>query len=396
MGNILLNQELFDVLDIHDIHFSKHEHLGRWRYSPLNHALDIQEKSTSISLIYMEPTIIHPRDEHPADRVYPNTVLLDREDAIQFAGNGLHERQIYTDASKSPDSNVGYAAIMDIHGRTISLGGGTISDDEPIFRGELLAINHALAWIKRRRNITNTSICTDSRAAILAINGRIDNHPEITTIRKNLNKINKTRTCNIVWIPGHSGIPGNEAADRLAKEYSLQPFNFSNPSKSTLKRKTNDYTINQWKTELQSHEPVRKLLQRTPIELSLKPKLLTFNLTNYQRFSLFQALSGHFACNYFLFKIRKVDSENCNSCNVVETVNHVIFECKKQDSERKQLFDASNVTPPYNLPQILENESKTRAISRILVTHKDLKANELNTHTLQLLTPSNSQDVTPL
>jgi ribonuclease HI len=59
---------------------------------------------------------------------------------------------------------------------------------------------------------------SDSRAAIAAL-------PKITTesslvweCMQVLEKLSKSNRVTLVWIPGHQGIPGNEEADRLAKD----------------------------------------------------------------------------------------------------------------------------------------------------------------------------------
>jgi hypothetical protein len=58
-------------------------------------------------------------------------------------------------------------------------------------------------------------ICSDSRAAIAALTTKSSLVWECKQVLEKLSKYNRV---TIMWIPGHQEIPGNEEADRLAKE----------------------------------------------------------------------------------------------------------------------------------------------------------------------------------
>ena len=58
----------------------------------------------------------------------------------------------------------------------------------------------------------------------------------------------------------------------------------------------------------------------------------------------------------YLFKIGRVDSPNCDSCNTPETLDHFLWECDKYTEFR----------------QILEqNFSETKVVAYVLATGKD-------------------------
>ena len=121
---------------------------------------------------------------------------------------------IYTDGSKTGNgtSAAFYVRKLDVK-HVIK-----IKQYSSIFSAELFAILKSLYWISGKR-YTKNLIITDSLSSLQAFNTQ--------SYGKNvlLNKIlilysfliKSGLTVNFLWIPSHSGIPGNEFVDKLAK-----------------------------------------------------------------------------------------------------------------------------------------------------------------------------------
>ncbi|KAJ8972490.1 hypothetical protein NQ317_010307 [Molorchus minor] len=63
-------------------------------------------------------------------------------------------------------------------------------------------------------------ICLDSRAALLAIESSKVKSRLVLECKKTLNDLASRNKVILTWVPGNSGVRGNEEADRLAREES--------------------------------------------------------------------------------------------------------------------------------------------------------------------------------
>ncbi|UYV69636.1 hypothetical protein LAZ67_7000076 [Cordylochernes scorpioides] len=83
---------------------------------------------------------------------------------------------------------------------------------------ELTAILQALKLVEKNET-KNIIIYTDSKAAIFTIkNCYYSQDRLLKNIAADINKLIKNTKISLQWIPSHVGVPGNEEADRLAKE----------------------------------------------------------------------------------------------------------------------------------------------------------------------------------
>ncbi|XP_055643805.1 uncharacterized protein LOC129779995 [Toxorhynchites rutilus septentrionalis] len=112
---------------------------------------------------------------------------------------------VFTDGSKDGNST----------GAGVAIGRENYSYCLPsicsVFSAEAFALNVGLS---KTGEELNTLVLTDSASCLDALHGGRSKHPWIQSVEKLIGN----RNVQFSWIPGHSGIPGNEQADHLAKQ----------------------------------------------------------------------------------------------------------------------------------------------------------------------------------
>jgi hypothetical protein len=86
------------------------------------------------------------------------------------------------------------------------------------------------------------SICSNSQAALRAIQAAKTTCPLVRQYQKALNNISIRHAVGQYWVPGHAGLRGNEIDDKLARDGSVQWFVGPEPflafSRQNIRRKT--------------------------------------------------------------------------------------------------------------------------------------------------------------
>lgn len=113
--------------------------------------------------------------------------------------------QIFTDGSVT-EQHVGVGVLSGNCGTALRL-----PEQCSIFTAEAYAIREAIFMNEQEER--PIVIFSDSASVLAAVEGGHSTHPWIQRIETEITRKNIT----LCWIPGHTGISGNEEADRLAK-----------------------------------------------------------------------------------------------------------------------------------------------------------------------------------
>ncbi|XP_011858319.1 PREDICTED: uncharacterized protein LOC105555887 [Vollenhovia emeryi] len=274
--------------------------------------------------------LLFHRLDIPAPLGKREATLLFKEISAEYRAGAL---TFYTDGSKS---ETGAMVGVGIFSPEIDIGiSKRIPREASIFTAEAWAIMTALDIARERGGrFCRITIFSDSKSVLEAVCS-FNPFPAnflISKIREQIYLFKSSGiTVNLVWVPAHRGIPGNEMADALAKraivtggEVSpgcLLPYtDFLAESRSDLRNSSENYfkicsvskgALNFEKFHNTSPKPWFH-------KVRLKRDLVV--LINRLR-------SNHYNLNHSLFRKNIVSSPNCICGFDTQDLNHVIFDC---------------------------------------------------------------------
>ncbi|KAE9521571.1 hypothetical protein AGLY_018035 [Aphis glycines] len=235
------------------------------------------------------------------------------------------EPQIYTDASKT---NSGVAIAIIKGEQSISY---KLPDHNSIYTAEYFALLEGVHLAIQLPDST-INICTDSLSALN--NLKYNLHSSILAIKISNIIENANKNIRFIWTPGHSGIDGNEKADKAAREAVNNPLTEIRTYSSLIDihRNVNTYCTNLWESEWR-RTPNNKLREiKNTTEYWPKPHTSNRKdevVINRLRIGHSKMSHGHL--------MRREEPAMCLTCGEPLTVKHLLIHCRIHIDTRKSL-----------------------------------------------------------
>lgn len=251
-------------------------------------------------------------------------------------------KTIYTDGS-GIENKIGAAAYIPSTKEAIHHHLGSEAQYN-VYAAELSAV-----YISLQDQKTSCRIYSDSQAALKALD-RPCRQSGQAIIKDILDHIDETTSghehtqIEIIWIPGHSDIEGNEQADTEAKKAAIDPTlkrpHKHKPLKSGRTRHIKTVAKEQWQKEwhnAKTAKPLRHIMRTKRKAIKTGPRLYSEFSNRHTTAIIAQLRTGHCGLNLYLHRIGQTKSSYCKCGYGKETVEHYLLECKNYKEQRKRL-----------------------------------------------------------
>ncbi len=318
-----LVKSIYNLVDLQDLEPIKHFYFPPWeKLVPYN--IRISKKSKE------EEAKSHLEYLNSIRSSLTTSIYTDGSQILEGLGIGLGLAVFNHNTSNIP--------ILPIYTEHWNIG-----DKAIVYNGELEGITRAFEYASEQaREGEHFNVFTDNQAGILRLKTPSDKPGQNQQIRAILAAntiISKGATIDLIWVPGHTNIPGNEEADRLAK--------LGTNSYNLLSDKTSFAYLGIKINQLRGQEIYA-------ITSSIKPKspesyssiypwrisskiILPIGTKRELASSFFQLKIGHGYLKSYLYRLNITGNNKC-ICGLKETTKHLILNCRLYRDERVALF----------------------------------------------------------
>lgn len=244
---------------------------------------------------------------------------------------------IYTDGSKSGNQVAAAFATNEVH------QGIRIPDQSSIFTAEANALLLALKFIETSSQ-KKFLIMTDSKSCLDSLESMKTDHPTVVKIFVKLSMLkSKAFSIYFCWVPGHSGIAGNEKADSAAKEaLSTELVNSFIPF-TDLKQTINEYIRNKWQSEWD--QCLNNKLHEINPDVKKKLNLCFENRWNQVIYT--RCRIGHSKITH-KFLLLGENPPKCSFCQNSLSIKHILLDCITSAPVRNLFYSVDTFGKIFN------------------------------------------------
>ena len=266
-------------------------------------------------------------------RDYPPIMArqLITEHHISCHRNSIH---IYTDGSKSGE-NAGYGVFSNNFSSSHKLPNTASS-----YTAEAYAVLNSMHHIEQNSQSSFT-IFSDSLSLLQALEQTNSNNPIIIEIQSNIIKLYRLqKNITFCWVPSHIDIPGNEEADKLAKNAltSNTLSNFTSVPHNDHYPKIKSQIWEKWQSTWHNISPLSNKLRS--IKNTVKPwQSSCITKSRHAEILLCRLRIGHTRFTHgHLMEGRRTN--DCPSCDEEPlTIEHILSTCPDYNEDRMSCFN---------------------------------------------------------
>ncbi|XP_023237782.1 transcriptional regulator ATRX homolog [Centruroides sculpturatus] len=199
------------------------------------------------------------------------------------------------------------------------------------------------------------NIYTDSAATVTKLRNKDTTNPISIDIFAEVAISSNSYAVN--WIRGHQGTPGNERADYLARNATLNHTNhhdYVHIPKSKLKSLVWNEAINAWQADwdkISCQHITKRFFPRIQNRMQNKWMQPSHELTQF--------LTEHGRFRVYLKRFHLIDNDHCNLCGIQDGVLHYLFNCPMLEDIRhrwRQQVNINNMDWPVNPDFLVHNK----------------------------------------
>jgi ribonuclease HI len=301
---------------------------------------------------------------HPAARLVISHSVAEDRMAAEALEVGL-DTIIYTDGSGLDDKiGAAFVARQSSNSSSFVHRKAVLGRACSVFQAELVAIRMALTWLKTKP-CPIAGVFSDSLSSLLALEDRESVNPLVNEIKDLLVDLHQVGTAvKFTWVRAHVGIPGNELADKYAKEattnrtsavYTDFPLSFA---KRHLRAKSLEAWKSRYESELPGSNNTKFFLKFFPRFDDLAP---LWKMT--PSFETSQVLTGHGLFKAYLLRFCLNEDSACPCGALFQTPPHLLFDCPALIYHRQSFLASchSCQVEARDLPKVLAKEESRNA-----------------------------------